>query len=436
MAEALAADLEQAGVRDGGYSDTLRADVAGRGHGRRQRARLRGARRLVKETHLMKFPLTSEQLERQRAVRELADTEFRSRAAGWDEREEYPWENVKRLAADGLMGMTVPRAFGGGGRSLLDAILCIEAVARVCGITGRILVDGNLGPVGAIVHYGTAEQKQTYLRKVVQGDKPAIAITEPRAGSAASDMETSATVGRDDIVLNGVKRWITGAGVSQTYVVFCRFGRVPGADGIGAVIVEADTPGLTVAKRERAMGMRGIPEGELILDNCRVPRRNMLVAAPGFKELMSVYNGQRLGASAVALGLAQGAFEEAVRYVGEREQFGRPIGTFQGLRWMVADMAIQIEGARQLVYRAAANAGDGLPDMVEVAMCKIVTSEMAVRVTNDALQLFGAAGYSRDLPLERMVRDARMFTIAGGTVQMLRNVVAGAILGRMDQKGY
>jgi 3-sulfinopropanoyl-CoA desulfinase len=384
----------------------------------------------------MKYPLTSEQIELQRAVLRLADSEFRACAAGWDEREEYPWSNVERLVADGLMGMTVPREYGGSGRSVLDAILCIEAVARVCGITGRILVDSNFGPVGVIVHYGTAEQKRTYLGKVLRGDKPAIAITEPRAGSAASDMETSATVERDHIVLNGVKRWITGAGVSQTYVVFCRFDSIPGPEGIGAVIVEADTPGLTVTKRERAMGMRGIPEGEVVLDQCRVPLRNLLIAAPGFKQLMSAYNGQRLGASAVALGLAQGAFEEAVRYVGEREQFGRPIGTFQGLRWMVANMGIEIEAARQLIYRAAANAGHGLPDMGEVAMCKIVASEMAVKVTNEALQLFGANGYSRDLPLERMVRDARMFTIAGGTVQMLRNVVAGAFLGRVDQKGH
>jgi alkylation response protein AidB-like acyl-CoA dehydrogenase len=223
--------------------------------------------------------------------------------------------------------------------------------------------------------------------------------------------------------------------VSQTYVVLCRFDGVPGPAGIGALIVDAATPGLTVARRERAMGMRGIPEGEVAFDGCRVPADDLLVPAGGFKRLMAAYNGQRLGAATVALGIAQGALETAVRHARERRQFGKAIGQFQGLRWMVADMALQVEAARQLIYRAAANAGDGLPNMTEAAMAKTVASEMAVRVTNDALQVLGASGYSRDLPLERMVRDARMFTIGGGTVQMMRNLIAGAWLGRADEPG-
>jgi len=189
-----------------------------------------------------------------------------------------------------------------------------------------------------------------------------------------------------------------------------------------------------VRRRERAMGMRGIPEGELVFTNCRVPRENLIIGAGGFARLMAAYNGQRLGASAVALGLAQGALEAAVDYARTREQFGRPIGTFQGLRWMLADMAIEVEAARQLIYRAAANAGGALPDMNAAAAAKVAASEMAVRVTNQALQVFGARGYSRDCPVERMVRDARMFTIAGGTVQMLRNLVANRLLGRLDPR--
>ena len=383
----------------------------------------------------MRFPLSDEQIRLQARGRELADTLFRPLAARWDEREEYPWDNVRALVDEHLMGMTIPCEYGGQGRSLLEAILVIEAVSRVCGVTGRILVDSNLGPVGAIVHSGSEDQKRRYLPRVVEGDKPAIAITEQRAGSAAGDLETRAELDGEEWVVNGAKRWITGAGVSQTYVVFCRFDGIPGPEGIGAVIVEAKAPGFSVSRRERAMGMRGIPEGDLVFENCRVPRPDRLTGAGGFKRLMAAYNGQRLGASAVALGLAQGAFEEALRYAGEREQFGRPIGTFQGLRWMLADMAIQIEAARQLIYRAAANAGPGLPDMTETALCKTFASEMAVKVTNDALQVFGANGYSRDCPVERMVRDARMFTIAGGTVQMLRNVVADAYLGRVDERG-
>ena len=242
----------------------------------------------------MKFPLTKEQGDLQERVRTLADGEFRERAAGWDEREEYPWENVKTLVKEGLMGMAIPREYGGQGRTLLDVILAIEAVARTCGITGRLLVDSNLGPVGAIVHYGSEAQKTKYLPRVVQGDKPAIAITEHRAGSAASDMETTITPDGDGWVLDGSKRWITGAGVSQTYVVFGRLGGIPGAAGIGAVIAEAGMTGLSVVKREKAMGMRGIPEGEMVFTRCRLPGANLLLPAGGFKKLMAAYNGQRL----------------------------------------------------------------------------------------------------------------------------------------------
>jgi 3-sulfinopropanoyl-CoA desulfinase len=382
----------------------------------------------------VRFPLTDEQTDLQQRVRALADGEFRGRAAGWDEREEYPWDNVKRLVQEGLMGMAIPREYGGQGRPLLDVILAIEAVARTCGITGRLLVDSNLGPVGCIVHHGTEEQKRKYLPRVLHGDKPAIAITEQRAGSAASDMETTIGPDGDDWIVNGTKRWITGAGVSQTYVVFGRFDAIPGAAGIGAIIAEAGMSGLSVVKREKAMGMRGIPEGEMVFTRCRVPGANLIFKGGGFKRLMAAYNGQRLGAATVALGLAQGAFELAVTYAGEREQFGRPIGRFQGLRWLLADMAMQIESVRQLLYRTAANAGHGLPDVTETAMCKVMASEMAVKVTNDALQIFGATGYSREMPLERMVRDARMFMIAGGTVQTLRNVVSNAVLGPMGQR--
>jgi len=386
-------------------------------------------------TILIPFPLTDEQRRVQDLVRGLADSPFTERASRWDEREEYPWDNIKDLVAHGLMGMTLPVQYGGRGAGVLEAVLAIESAARACGVTGRILVDSNFGAVGAIAHYGTDAQKRAFLPLVVQGDKPAIAITEPGAGSAAADMTTAATRDGDAWVLDGVKHWITGAGVSRTYVVFCRFDGIPGAPGIGALIVPSDAPGLTVTRRERAMGMRGIPEGEVVLSRCRVPSDHLLVGPGGFSRLMSAYNGQRLGASAVALGLAQGALEAAVGYAGDRRQFGRAIGSFQGLRWMLADMAMDVESARQMIYRTAQNAGTGLPDQHAVAACKVAASEMALRVTNQALQVFGARGYSRDCPVERMVRDARMFTIAGGTVQMLRNLVANRLLGRVEREG-
>ena len=387
----------------------------------------------------MDFRLTPEQERLRATVREVAEREFAPRAAHWDRTEEYPWDNVKRLVDLGLMGMTIPRALGGPGASVLDAVLCIEEVARACAATARILVEGNFGSVGALIHLATAAQQARYVPMVLQGEKPAIAITEPEAGSAATDMATRAARDGQAFVVDGRKHWITGAGVSQIHLVFARFEGIAGADGVGALWVERGTPGFRVGRREKAMGLRGLPEAELLFEACRVPAENLVVGAGGFRRLMACYNGQRLGAASVALGIARGAFDHALRYAQERRQFGRPLADFQGLQWMLADMHIQLQAARLLIHKAAADAGTGLPAMADVAVAKTYASEMAIRVTNDALQIHGAAGYSREMPLERMVRDARMFTIGGGTAQILRTVVASRILGRklpQSRDGY
>lgn len=363
-------------------------------------------------------------------MRAVAEGEFAPRAAHWDRTEEYPWDNVKRLVDLGLMGMTIPKALGGPGASVLDTILCIEEVAKACAATARIIVEGNLGSVGALIHFGTAAQQARYLPMILHGEKPAIAITEPEAGSAATDMTTRAVREGGEFLVAGRKHWITGAGVSRLYLVFARFDGIPGAAGVGALWVEQGTPGFRVGRREKAMGLRGLPEAELLFEGCRVPAENLLVGAGGFAKLMAAYNGQRLGAATVALGIAQGAFDHALRYVQARRQFGRPIADFQGLQWMLADMQIQLQAARMLIYKAAADAGAGLPAMADVAVAKTYASEMAIRVTNEALQIHGATGYSREVPLERMVRDARMFAIAGGTAQVQRNLIASHLLGR------
>jgi len=327
------------------------------------------------------------------------------------------------------MGMTIPREFGGRDRTLLDVVLVIEEIARACGVTARIVVEGNLGTVGALRAYGTTAQKQRYCPWVLEGDKPAIAITEVEAGSAATDLATRVDEGAEGYVITGHKRYITGAGISRLHLVYARFGDTPGADGIGGLLVERDTPGFRVGRREPMMGLRGIPEAELHFEQCRVERSQLLVApGDGFKKLMRAYNGQRLGAATVALGLAQGAFERAVAYAAERRQFGRPIGDFQGIRWKLADMALKIDAARLLIHRAAARAGRDFPDSVDTAKAKTFAAEMAQEVTTQALQIHGAAGYGRTLPLERMARDARMFTIGGGTVEMMRNLIADALL--------
>jgi len=377
----------------------------------------------------MSYPLSSEQKALKAWARELAEV-FRARAAHWDRTEEYPWENVKDLVKAGFMGMTVPKAYGGAGRAIFDALLVIEEVAKACGITGRIVVDANLGVVSALVHYATEQQKRRWLPRVVEGDKPAICITEPEAGTAATDMTTTAVLKNGHWVINGTKRWITGAGVSILYLVFCRLVESGTDLGIGAILVERGTPGFTLGPRIPTMGLRGIPEGVLIFSDCQVPAENLVVGKGGFGKLMAAYNAQRLGAATVALGIAQGAYEEALAFSKTRRQFGREICEFQGIQWMLADMVIKLEAARLLIHRAAVNAGDGLPDKLETAIAKTFAAEMAVEVTSQALQVFGGNGYSRELPLERMLRDVRMFTIGGGTVQAMRNLIAAEILGR------
>jgi len=377
----------------------------------------------------MDFELSSEQRDLRALARRLADTIFAPRAARWDASEEYPWENVKDLVAAGLMGMTVPAEHGGPDRPVLDVVLVIEEIARACGITARIVVEGNLGVVGALRAYGTEAQKRRYFPWVLEGEKPAIAISEPAAGSAATDLETRADEAPGGFRLTGHKCWITGAGTSRLYLVFARFGGRPGAAGIGGLLVERDAPGFTIGRREPMMGLRGIPEGELHFDGCFVPHERLLVQpGDGFKELMRAYNGQRLGAATVALGLGQGAWEHALRYAIERRQFGRPIADFQGIRWKLADMAVKLDAARLLIHRAAARADRGFPDALEAATAKTFAAEMAQEVTNQALQIHGAAGYGRSLPLERMVRDARMFAIGGGTLEMMRNLIADRVL--------
>jgi alkylation response protein AidB-like acyl-CoA dehydrogenase len=380
------------------------------------------------------FYLTDTQRSIQASAHKLAEKYFAGNAAEIDRSEQYPWENIKHLVDAGFMGMTIPKQFGGQGLSYMDVVLVVEEIAKVCGVTARIVVEANMGGVGAIMRYGNDKQKQLAADLVLAGDKPAICITEPGAGSAATEMTTTAVKHGDHYVLNGIKHWITGGGVSKLHLIFARVIENGQNMGIGGFIaVRGQTKGLEIGKREPAMGLRGIPETEIIMKDMII-NEDMVVIPPeglrrGFAGLMTAYNGQRIGAATVAIGIAQGAYEKSLEYVKTRQQFGRPIAEFQGLQWMLADMSIGLSAARGLIHTTAMNAGMDFPDVKEAAQAKILASETAIKVTNDALQLHGAAGYSRNLPIERMVRDARMFTIGGGTAQVLRTQVAGAILG-------
>ncbi|MET0539399.1 MAG: 3-sulfinopropanoyl-CoA desulfinase [Xanthobacteraceae bacterium] len=386
----------------------------------------------------MLFDLPPKTKEFQERVRAIAAREIAPHAAETDRSEQYPWACVEVLRREGFMGMTVPQAYGGREAPYLDAVVLIEEMAKACSTTGRICVEANMGALGAIMKYGSEAQKRLAASLVLAGDKPAICITEPGAGSAATEMTTRADRHGDGYLLNGMKHWITGGGISRLHLVFARMFHDGKEQGIAGFIVvrdpQKDTPkGLVIGKREPAMGVRGLPETEVLFQDLEVPQE-MVVIPPegvrrGFAGLMNAYNGQRLGAATVAQGIAESAYELALDYAGEREQFGRPIAEFQGIQWMLADMSIGLAASQALIYKAAAHAGAGFPDKQEAAQAKIFASENAVRVTNDALQIFGAMGYSRNLALERKVRDARMFPIAGGTAQILRTQVAGEILG-------
>jgi alkylation response protein AidB-like acyl-CoA dehydrogenase len=365
-------------------------------------------------------------------LRDFVEREVAPRAAIWDEQEHVPREHVARLAQAGLFAQTIAQDAGGAGRSALDAARTIAEVARGCAVSARLLVDTNFGAVQVIDRFGSDVLRQRWLPRVRSGEcLVAIAITEPGAGSAANELTTTARVVNDDLIVNGTKRWITGAGERELYLVFARFDNVPGGEGIGAVLVEHDGPGLRIGAREPTMGLRGLREGELHFLDCRVPRDNLVVppGAGGFSKLMAAYNGQRVGASAVSLGLGRGALTVAARYARERQQFGRPIAEFQAIQLLLADMAIQLDAAELLIERAASSTDRyGFPTRYATSVAKTFAAEAGVFATNTAIQIMGGNGYSRNYPVERMTRDARMFTIGGGTTQMQRLAIAAAVL--------
>lgn len=360
----------------------------------------------------------TEQLTRAQALLPL----FRDRASTWDRERRYCHDNVADLTKAGLMGMSVPRAYGGPGLSLSQIVPIIEAVSGACTLTGRVLVEGNMGALSAVMAFGSEAQKKQAAAMVLAGDKPAICITEPGAGSDAQSMVTRATRVPGGWRLDGIKHWITGGGVSRLHLVFAQTN-----DGIRGFLA-LPGPGLRVARLERTMGLCGMPEAELRFENHFVPD-DMAMPSATFGHLIDAYNTQRVGAATIALGVAAEASRLARDYLLERQQFGRPLADFQGLQWMLADMDTELEAARLMIHTAAASAAP-FPDRTKAARAKLIASETAVRVVDRALQMHGARGYGADTPLERMYRDVRMFTIGGGTAQVLRTQIAAHVLGR------
>jgi len=379
----------------------------------------------------MDFQPSQEQQMLRETVRSFAEQELRPIAFTHEGRGDYPRQIYQQMADMGLFGMTLPEEYEGGGRTPVDAIMVMEEIGRVDPLAAGIVFNANFGPIRAVAVYGTDQQKQKYIPPVCRGESSmAIAITEPTAGSAATELKTRAVQDGDHYVLNGSKSFISDGNRAGSFMVYCRFGE--GLEGIGSIIVDRDTPGFTVGRDEP--NMSGAIQNQLFFENALVPAGNVLIKEDGFRKMMMAFNAERCGNSTMSLVTAQCAFEKALAYSQERAQFGRPISEFQGIQWMLADMKVKIDAARLLIYRAVINGEQGFPSRLEAATAKVFSNEMGVEVTNSALQIFGGYGYSREYPMEWLVRFARGWSIAGGTAQIQRNNIARELLKGRDSR--
>ena len=379
----------------------------------------------------MNFKLDDQQLMLQTQAQKLAREVFKDRAARWDENSEVPWENIRLLAEQGYLGLLVPEQYGGSGGTIMDLVLVLEQFGWACVSTTMYAFSSNVH-ANRINQLGSEQHKAKYLPGIAKGDiLPSHAMSEPQAGSDANRMRTSAVREGDHYVVNGNKCWISRAAVAHVVLVDVVFkaAEAGAKDEKGLLVIERGTPGFAVGKVEPMMGHRGSPSTELIFESCRVPVENRMAHGDFGASLMSM-SLSRCCNAAIALGAAQRAYDEAVDYMQQREAFGKRLADFQGLRWTIADMAVKLDAARLLIYRAATNATEGFPSETEAAIAKTFANEAALSVVSEAMQLFGANGYSTSFPLERLYRDVRGFSIAGGTTHIQRNLIARKVLGR------
>ncbi len=378
----------------------------------------------------MNFILTPEQEDIRKMVREFAAKSVAPTAAERDEKELFPRDIFDQMGQLGLLGLPYPEEYGGGGSDYVSYAIAVEEISRVCASTGIGLSVHVSLCSGPIMLYGTEEQKQKFLRPLAEGKKlGAFGLTEPNAGTDAANGSSTAVKDGDSYVLNGTKVFNTNGGEAEIYLFFAATDKALGPKGMSCFIVEKGTPGFSFGKKEVKMGIRSSVQRELIFENCRVPAANLLgKEGDGFKIAMGALDSGRIGVAAQATGIAQGALDEAIKYSKQRVQFGKPISTFQGVNFMLADMATKVEAARLLTYQAAFKRSNGLPYAKEAAMAKMFASDTAMAVTTDAVQVFGGYGFSREYPVERMMRDAKITQIYEGTNQAQRMVIAGNIL--------
>jgi alkylation response protein AidB-like acyl-CoA dehydrogenase len=363
-------------------------------------------------------------------IREFAEAEIEPISAQLDENAEFPHENVKKLGEMGILGMVVPQEYGGTGDDMITYALAVEELSRICGSTGITVAAHNSLAVYPLFLFGNEKQKKEYVPPLARGEKlGAFGLTEPGAGSDAGATKTSAVLKGDYYLVNGSKCFITNATVGETLVITARTDPGKGSKGISNFIIEKSMPGVKVGKKENKMGLRGSDTAELHFEDAQVPKENLLgKEGEGFKQFLITLDGGRISIGAMALGIAQGAYEKSLKYAKEREQFGKPITKFQAIQWKLSDMATQIEAARHLIYSAAWLKDQGKPYIKESAMAKLFASEVATWVSYQAIRIFGGYGYLRKYPVERYLRDVKLCEIGEGTSEIQRLVIAREIL--------
>lgn len=380
----------------------------------------------------MDFRLTPEQSELKDSVRRYAVERLTPVAEEIETSGEPPSRAlIHEFAEMGYLGINIPEEHGGLGLGNLEALIVIEEVARISAAVAFPIFESCVGPVRAIERFAGETLKKEVVPAVCRGDAVvAIAMSEPNAGSALTDLTTRADTDGDEIVVNGTKRWCSGGGHADGYVVYARMSDDPGAKGIGAVYVPKGADGMSFGEQEQLMGFRGVPSADIYFDHVRVPVANLVVPAGGFKKLMSAFDLERCGNATMALAQASGALTDAIDYVQERKQFGKPIVDFQGVQLKLAEMQMQVEAARLLIYRAAVNADQGMPSILDSSVAKCYANEIARSVTGNAVQLLGGYGYSREYPMERRMRDGWGWGIAGGSIDIQKINIASALIGR------
>jgi butyryl-CoA dehydrogenase len=378
----------------------------------------------------MDYFLTEEQVMIKELTRQIAEEKVVPIRGELDEKEEFPWEIMKVLARSDLFGLFIPEEYGGLGKGCLELCIAVEELSRACLGVSTTFAANALGTYPLLL-FGSDEQKNKYLPDIATGKRlVAFGLTEANAGSDAAGIQTTARLDGDEYVLNGTKQWITNGGEAEIYTIIAMTDRSKGARGASAFIVEKGTPGFHFGKKEKKMGIRASTTGELIFDNCRIPKDNILGREGfGFIIAMKTLDNSRPGVGAQGVGVAQGAFEEAVKFARQRVQFGQPIISFQAVQHMLADMATEIEAARSLVYSVARYIDSGARDITkESAMAKVFATDVGMRVTTNAVQVMGGSGYMREYPVEKMMRDAKILQIYEGTNQIQRNVIGQTLI--------